>query len=58
MTFPLLTEPEAAEKLSIHVSTLRRLRRGGEGPTFVRVGQQIRYRQEDIDLWIAERSNR
>jgi hypothetical protein len=49
---PLLTEKEAAGKLVMSVAALRRWRLEMRGPTFVRVGRRIRYREEDLESWV------
>jgi len=48
----LLTEQQAAASLRHSVSTLRRWRRAGTGPTFVRFGRVILYRVEDIEEFV------
>lgn len=57
----LLTEAEAAERLSVSAWTLLKLRNvssrradSRRGPAFVRLGKSIRYRPVDLDAWIAE----
>lgn len=47
---------EAAEVLRSSRSTLAKLRLSGAGPTFVRIGRAIRYRQSDLDRWMNESS--
>ncbi len=47
-----LTEFQTAQLLSISVSGLRKWRRKGCGPQFVRLGRLIRYRVVDIELWL------
>jgi len=51
---PLLTEREAAEYLNCSVSTLRRYRLAGIGPTYLRHGRLIRYYRHDLDAFINE----
>jgi len=53
----LLTQREAATLLRLSERTLERLRVSGSGgPRFVRCGRRsIRYRQEDLDAYIASR---
>lgn len=54
----LFSEKEAAEYLGISRSYLRQDRMNGDfknrtpGPNFCRFGTMIRYRKEDLDLWI------
>ena len=47
----LVTEPEAANLLSVKPRLLRELRRRRE-IDFVRVGRNIRYRREDLEEFI------
>ena len=48
----------AAELLSLHKDTLRRLRRIGSGPKYIRVPgtTAIRYEIEELRRWMSERS--
>lgn len=50
------TEVEAASYLGLKVYTLRKWRREGSGPEYIRCGARlIRYMQADIDSWLAQR---
>ena len=49
----LITEKQFAEMLKRSVATIRRDRRAGRGPKFIRIGRQIRYRLEDVQAYIA-----
>jgi len=49
---PLLTEKEAARYLTRSVSSLRRGRRDGAGPKFLRIGRSIRYQRSQLDAYI------
>jgi excisionase family DNA binding protein len=49
----LLSPDEVSEQLQVPIETLRRWRYERRGPTFVRVGKAIRYRQSDVDVWLA-----
>jgi len=51
----LLTQREAAQLLRLSERTLERLRVSGLGPKFCRMRRSIRYRQTDLDQWIASR---
>jgi predicted DNA-binding transcriptional regulator AlpA len=53
---PLLTPHEAAAYLRQAVKTLANWRVLGSGPRFVKYGRSVRYRQADIDAWLAEKS--
>jgi len=50
----LLNEHEVANSCSISVLTLRKWRSQKRGPQFVKIGALVRYRPEDVDIWIAE----
>lgn len=51
----LLTTIEAARKLRLSVRTLERLRVAGDGPAFVKVRKSVRYRETDLEAWLASR---
>ena len=51
----MLTVLEAAEYLRLSRRTLERYRTSGLGPKFVKCGRSVRYRQSDLDQWIAAR---
>ena len=44
----LIAPQELAERWGICVDTLKRWRAQGRGPSWVRIGRQIRYRMRDI----------
>jgi hypothetical protein len=46
-------EPEFAEELGVKRETLRKWRRQGKGPAYVRVAQQIHYVDDDKPRWLA-----
>jgi predicted DNA-binding transcriptional regulator AlpA len=50
----LLTEAEAADRLSLSVRTLQRMRTNDTGPAYSRVGPRaaIRYRESDLAAYI------
>lgn len=48
-----LNEQEVSKRLNVSVATLRRWRLEKRGPMFVKVGSLVRYRPEDLDLWVA-----
>jgi excisionase family DNA binding protein len=53
----LLTEAQVARLLTVSLSTMKRLRRAGDGPPFVRISKRgIRYRRADVDAWLSRRS--
>jgi excisionase family DNA binding protein len=56
MTEPLLTADEVARLLRVPKTRVWSMSRRGEIPT-VRIGpREVRYRAEDIDVWIARRT--
>lgn len=57
MTGQLLTAEELATLLQIPRKTLYEWRSKGVGPPACKVGRWLRYRPEDVDLWLKERTN-
>jgi len=51
----LLTQREAAALLCLSERTLERFRVVGTGPPFIRAGRLVRYREDDLESWIASR---
>ena len=51
----LLTQREAALALRLSERTIERMRTSGTGPKFVRLNHSIRYRQQDLDAYVAAR---
>jgi hypothetical protein len=54
----LLDTTAVASQLDIRPNTLAQWRISGDGPRFINVGRLIRYRQEDVDEWIALNARR
>jgi excisionase family DNA binding protein len=52
---PLATSPEVAAYLRVSERTLDDWAYRGGGPEFSRVGQQRRYRWEDVERYLTER---
>jgi len=50
---PIFTEQEAANYLRISQSTMRRKRKAGIGPDFMRDGNLIRYRRSELDRYVS-----
>lgn len=50
----LLTEDIAAKMLGLQPKTLCRWRWEGRGPTYCKIGGAVRYRQRDLETFIAE----
>jgi len=51
----LLTQSDAAKLLRLSERTLERLRVTGGGPKFIKAGRSVRYREADLEAWIAAR---
>jgi hypothetical protein len=51
--FTLLTEEEVARQLHVSVASLRRWRLQRRGPQFIKVGSLVRYRPDEIEVWLA-----
>jgi predicted DNA-binding transcriptional regulator AlpA len=49
----LLTETDLARQLRVSLAALRKWRVMKRGPQFVKIGSLVRYRQHDIDVWLA-----
>jgi hypothetical protein len=49
---PLFTEEQAALYLTRSVSSLRRDRKRGTGPGFVKIGRSVRYLRSELDRFI------
>lgn len=50
---PLLNEHEVAGICKLSVATIRRLRLFGRGPRYMKIGASVRYRREDLTLWLG-----
>jgi len=53
-----LNTTAAARYLGISPSKLSRLRHEGKGPSFVRIGTAVRFRPENLDLWLEEQRDK
>jgi len=52
----LLTEKEVSQYLGVSLAALRKWRTQEQrGPVFLKLGNLVRYRQEDVDQWLATR---
>jgi predicted DNA-binding transcriptional regulator AlpA len=49
----LLTEREVRSGWSLSIPWLRRTRREGRGPRFLKLGKMVRYRRRDIEEYLA-----
>jgi predicted DNA-binding transcriptional regulator AlpA len=52
---PLLTEDEVAELMALSVRSVQRMRTTSGGPRFLKIMHSVRYRQSDVEQWIASR---
>jgi predicted DNA-binding transcriptional regulator AlpA len=49
---PHLTDEQLSRIIHRSKTTLRRWRRTGYGPKFVRLKREIRYRRSDVEAWL------
>ncbi len=56
MNLTLLTELQVADYLRLNPRTLQSWRQRGTGPAFLQVGRSIRYRVDEIEEWLNERT--
>lgn len=49
---PLLSVEAALLYLNISSATLARLRKTNSGPTYIKLGRRVLYRQSDLDAYI------
>ena len=52
----LLDTKAAAAVLSLSESTLEKMRVYGNGPKYLKLGRAVRYRETDLQAWVAARS--
>jgi hypothetical protein len=50
----VLSEREVSAEYSLGVPWLRKARRLGRGPVFLRIGRMIRYQREDIEAFLLD----
>ena len=50
----LMTTAQAADYLTVTVAALRAWRVRGGGPPWIKLGQAVRYDQNDLDAWLDE----
>ena len=55
MTDILLDQSAVSLRLNVAVRTLERWRVVGFGPAWLKVGRAVRYRERDLDAWLASR---
>jgi hypothetical protein len=51
-TADAITESELARRASVSIAVLRKWRREGRGPRFLKLGRLIRYLAGDVDVWL------
>lgn len=49
----LLTSEQVAELLQVPESTVGLWRQQGTGPAWLRIGKYVRYRREDVRVWVV-----
>jgi predicted DNA-binding transcriptional regulator AlpA len=54
-TLSFLTDAELADLLRISQACLRRWRLAGIGPRYVKIGASVRYRTDELQLWLSAR---
>lgn len=54
MTDKLLSCAEAADFLTLSMSTLNKYRVHGGGPRFLKLGRAVRYARSDLEAWIDQ----
>ena len=56
----MLTEAELATLLNLHIQTVAKMRKDGEGPKFATLlngkRKTYRYSRDDVQAWIEERT--
>lgn len=53
MISPLVTAEQLAEILQVSTRTVWRMRSAGQLPKPVRIGGNVRWRAQDLEVWIA-----
>jgi predicted DNA-binding transcriptional regulator AlpA len=51
-----MSETELARRISVSTAVLRKWRREGNGPRFLKLGRLVRYLVSDVDAWLEARS--
>lgn len=47
-----MNESQVAQLASVSIALVRKWRRQGTGPRFLKLGRLIRYRVKDVDAWL------
>jgi predicted DNA-binding transcriptional regulator AlpA len=48
-----MNDQQVAEYLNMSAASLRKWRRLGGGPKFLKIGSSVRYRREDVETWLS-----
>lgn len=48
----VLKSAEAAEYVGLHPGELARMRSQSKGPAYIRIDTRVRYRIEDLEVWL------
>jgi len=51
----LRTEKEIAVRIRKSLSWLQHMRQTGEGPPYLKLGNSVRYEDEEVDAWLARK---
>ena len=51
----MLTTVQAARYLQLSSTYLNKMRVAGSGPLFIKLGRSVRYRESDLEAWVAAR---
>lgn len=51
-----ISESELARRTAVSTAVLRKWRREGKGPRFLRLGRCVRYLIADVDSWLCSRA--
>lgn len=54
----LLTPVQLAIRCGLALSTLAKMRLRGDGPPYVKIGAAVRYRDDDVQVWLAAQPRR
>jgi predicted DNA-binding transcriptional regulator AlpA len=49
----LLNTNESAKQTGLSIRTFERMRTSGLGPRFIKCGRAVRYRESDLESWLA-----
>ena len=50
----VMNDVEAAEILDMAPTTLRKWRTNGQGPSYIKLGKNVRYRMEDLTAYLQK----